>query len=275
MTIAQALKKHSQIEADLLLGHVLNKSKEFLYTNPSTKLTVSQTKQFEQMAKKRESGVPAAYLLGYKHFYGLKFKVTKSVLIPRPETEWIVDKTLKLVAQKLYTHPRTTLKILDVGTGSGCIAISIAKTVSSKNVKVFASDISVSALKLAKENAGSNKAKVSFAKRNLLHGAKGKFDLIIANLPYVPLKEYSKRYNNLKHEPKLALTDGTNNFILITKLLNQVPKHMNQNGVLLLEVDPSAISIITKSAMSIKQINNIEVVRDINGLERFVILTWA
>lgn len=256
MTIAGALKKYSKIEADLLLGHVLKQSKEFLYMHGAQKLTAAQQKKFEAITTKRKDGVPAAYLLGYKYFYSLKFKVNRSVLIPRPETEWLVDETLKILKTK-----RSGAKVLDVGTGSGCIAISIAKNADPKKAKVFASDISAPALKVAMENAKANKVKITFAKRDLLQDVTGKFDIIIANLPYVPVSDYKKFYNNLKHEPKLALTDGYDDSRLIIKLVEQAERHLNTNGILLLEMDPKT----TKYLKGYKP----KIHKDIHGLNRF------
>lgn len=262
MTIAQALKKYSAIEADLLLGHVLKQSKEFLYLHDDKKLTSVQQNKFLGMTKKRQTGLPVAYLIGYKYFYGLKFKVNKDVLIPRPETEWIVDKTLQIIGKK-------PLSIIDVGTGSGCIAISLAKN---SKAKIFATDISNRALKVAKENAKINKVKIDFSKHNLLEGVKGKFDVIIANLPYVPVSEYKKFKKNLKFEPKLALTDGTNDFILIEKLLTQASGRLNSNGKILLEIDPLFAMPLKRIVKNLMPNKKCEVFKDLNKLDRYIFI---
>jgi release factor glutamine methyltransferase len=218
--------------------------------------------------------VPVAYILGYKYFYGLKFKVNRHVLIPRPETEWLVDKTLEIIDQKFKASPTKTLKILDVGTGSGCIPISIAANIAKKwtpkkvkiKVKIYGSDISHSALKVAQDNAKTQKVKVNLNQRDLLSGTTGKFDIIIANLPYVPQKDYEKYYDNLQHEPKLALTDGTDQFILIRKFLQQSKKNLAKNGYILLETDPVSTKII-KSIFAKAKFKE-----DIHGLIRYAII---
>jgi release factor glutamine methyltransferase len=263
MTIAEALKKYSDIEADLLLGHVLKQSKEFLYLESNTKLTPRQKSTFEALAKKRRSGIPAAYILGYKYFYGLKFKVNHNVLIPRPETEWLVEQSLRMIANKLKVNPHEKLKILDVGTGSGCIAISIAANTDYKNVKVSATDISSQALQVAKKNAEVQNVTVNFSTHDLLRGVKGKFDIIIANLPYVPIDEYQKFYQNLKFEPKLALTDRSNTSEIIQAFMKQVEPRLNSGGALLLELDPTSVIYISPYKPKI--------VKDHNGLDRFAI----
>ncbi len=261
MTISQALKKYKDIEADLLLGHVLKQPKEFLYMHGDTKLSLKAQKTFETLATKRRAGVPAAYIVGYKYFYGLKFKVNRNVLIPRPETEWLVAKGLQIINKKLKAGSFQKIKVLDVGTGSGCIAISIAKNIDLKKVQVFALDISASALRVAETNANDNGVKISFSKNDLLTGKKGKFDLIIANLPYVPYSDYKKFLSNLKFEPKIALTDGTEEFTVIQNFLQQYGRHLKPTGTLLLEFDPKTVHLLKD--------HKAKIYNDLHGLKRY------
>ncbi len=226
--------------------------------HPEKKLTALQQKKFTELATERKKGVPIAYLLGYKYFYGLKFKVTPDVLIPRPESEWLVGKVLDLC------RTMAKAKILDVGTGSGAIAVSIAKN---SKAKVSASDISSKALSVAKINAKANKVKVNFIKSDLLKSVADKFDIIIANLPYVPISDYKKLRENLKYEPKHALTDSTDEFNLIVEFISQLPNHLNPNGIALLEIDPKTIKV------KIPRIFHRQLIKDIRGLNRFLMLT--
>lgn len=240
MTIKEVLIKYRKSinpdETELLLSHLLSLPKEQLYINFNQTIHKKSLQKLDSLIKKRELGWPIAYLVGYKNFYGLRFNVNSNVLIPRPESEWLVDRTLELVKQKGKTGK--LMHILEIGTGSGCISISVAKNLKSKKVKIFATDISTKALKVAKENAKINKVKISFSKRNLFKDIKGNFDLIIANLPYVPAKDYRKFYNNLKYEPKLALIDRQKDFSLILKFLTQAPQHLKPKGIMLIEADP-------------------------------------
>lgn len=127
MDIRLVKKQYTDIEVDLLLSYILKKPKEFLYMHPKTKLTPIQSELLVKLAKRRRDGEPIAYIVGYKYFYGLKFKVNKHVLTPRPETEWLVERALARVQGLSSKKPeKSKISVLDMGTGSGCIAISLA-----------------------------------------------------------------------------------------------------------------------------------------------------
>ncbi|HMQ01512.1 MAG TPA: peptide chain release factor N(5)-glutamine methyltransferase [Candidatus Doudnabacteria bacterium] len=262
MTVAQALRNYHDIEIELLLGHALKQSKEFLYLHPNAKLSALQAKRLNSFARRRRAGVPIAYLLGTKNFYGLSFKVNRSTLIPRPETEWLVEHAIKLLAKKIGTP-----QVLDIGTGSGCIAISIAKNY--PKAKVFATDISEKALVVAKSNARAHRTQVKFTKQNLMTGDKKTYDIIIANLPYVPTADYKANFANLKYEPKSALVDSISNFAIYKKLLIQVPARLKLGGILLLEIDPTMKPLIIKWCKKNMPRAKIKFARDINKLWRY------
>lgn len=226
MTIKEALAKYHGFEIDLLLSEVLKKSREFLYMNPNYKLSSYQVSSLLRMVKRRQNGEPMAYILGYKDFCGLRFKVNRNVLIPRPETEAIIER-LKDLAHSIHSGQELKdcgreIKILDIGTGSGCIIISIANQLKNYGLRVtdcelFASDISKKALAVARENArihhqttplmtvikglplddrhqGAYKyshtseyesiCRIKFVQSNLLSKIKFVPDIIVANLPY-------------------------------------------------------------------------------------------
>src|ERR1051326_2631101 len=216
MIIKDLLKKYYkvEIELELLLAHVLKKPKEFLYLNPSFKLTIKQLSNLAKLVNRRLKGEPVAYILGYKDFYGLRFKVNRHVLIPRPETEWVVEK-ISNIQLPISKRP---IRILDLGTGSGAIIISIAKILTSPNPSLekegdgpilplrpghpfiawrkwggfkggasggyefIASDISKKALAVAKQNAKIHKAKIKFVHSDMLENIRMSPDIIIANL---------------------------------------------------------------------------------------------
>lgn len=263
MTIKQVLAKHQNPEIDLLLSAALNKPREFLYLCGETKITKKQHNNLTKFIGRRQKGEPMAYILGYKDFLGLRFKVNKHVLIPRPETEMIVDKVIK--ACKVY-KART---ILDVGTGSGCIAIAIAKQ--SRNYKVVASDVSLPALKTAKENARMHRARVKFVKSDLLKNIKGKFDIIAANLPYVPKEDYGFLIKDLRYEPSQAIFAAEKGLSIIKKFLNQLVNSgiCNPEALILLEFDPRQKLLLSKLIKKILPQSKAEFFKDLSRRWRF------
>jgi release factor glutamine methyltransferase len=276
MTIKQALKQTLSVEdADLLLAHILNKPKEFLILHPKTELNAAQEKTFGELCTRRTKGEPYAYITGFQHFCGLKFKVTPDVLIPRPETEWLVEQAKKDVEQRLGLMGKddhSSIKILDMGTGSGCIAISLAKQLEGQgNIKITAVDISPAALEVAKQNAGDHKVQIYFIQSDLFSALdkNTKYGLIIANLPYVSTDDYKKLKNNLSFEPKLALTDETNTWDLYKRFLEQSQNYLAPTGTLWIETDPGSINHLSST---LDQIPNItwQKYADLNDLDRYI-----
>lgn len=211
--------KTAHLDTEVLLGFVLKKEKSFLFSHPDFELNLSQKNNFAKLVKQRKAHRPIAYIIGFKEFYGLKFYVNQNILIPRPETEKLVDQVLEyannqLVVSKVEPSPIT---ILDIGTGSGCIAISIAKNIKIP-ARIIASDICKKALKIAQKNANLHYVDIKFIQSNLLENIKTKPDIIIANLPYITPKVYDKLTPDIKkYEPKKALLAKTRNYFY-TKL---------------------------------------------------------
>lgn len=263
MTISQALKTNNP-ETEILLGHAMRKTKEFLYTHPETKLTAKQLKTFKALVARRKKGEPVAYLLGYKDFFGLPFKVNQNTLVPRPETEWVVEHILN---QKLLKKT----SILDLGTGSGCIAISIKKN--APKLTVTASDISTKALLIAKQNARTHKTKVNLVHSDLLSNLSNKhFDIIIANLPY-GWSEWKSNSStdakSLKFEPQLALFTKEDGLYLYRLLLQQVSKLAKQPSTIYLELDPRQKIKLTKLIKTTLPKAKITFHKDLAGLWRY------
>lgn len=231
-------------EEEIVLAEILNKPKEFLITHPFIKLSAAQEKKFEKMRKELKSGVPLAYVIGYKWFFGNKFVVNKNVLIPRPETEQLVE---------LALHSAKTINpkiILDIGTGPGTIIISIAKALHDSKANFTAADISTQALETAKKNQKAllKKTRIKFVKSDLLKSF-GKLKnsanvLITANLPYLSKKELSEP--SIKKEPKLALLGGKNSHNLIEKLIIQISRLNLKNSAILLEINYNQGKILQK-----------------------------
>jgi len=283
MTIKQVLLKYHQIEIDLLLSNILGKTREFLYMNPETKLTIKQLNNLTKLIKRRLKGEPIAYILGYKDFYGLRFKVNRNVLIPRPETEVLVEKVLQLLLPERSRRLRVAdltlrqaqgskLRILDVGTGSGCIAISLSKNlkVKGKKIEIVASDISKKALSIAEYNAKKHKVKIDFIKSDLLSNVKFNPDIVVANLPYVPRRIYNLKFKNLKFEPKVALVDAKKDSDIYQRFLKQVVALPSLPKTVFLEIDPSQKLFLLQIVKKYLPKADIKFSKDFNSLWRFL-----
>lgn len=232
----------AKLDAELLLAHTLDVTRTWIISHAGDPFDNPHARHMANtLLTKRMHRMPVAYLTGMKEFYGRSFSVTPDVLIPRPETETLIDivKRLPLPA---------TPQIHDVGTGSGCIAITLALELSS--AKVSASDISSAALNIAEQNARALNAPVHFTESDLLtsHPPKSAFDLIVANLPYVD--ESWERSPETEHEPSIALFADDHGLALIYALLDQSVSRLKQAGYLLLETDPEQHEAIIKTGAS-------------------------
>ncbi len=222
----------SALETDILLSYVLRKPREFLLIHDEEEVTAADVEAFLELCKARAAGVPVAYLTHKREFFGLEFYVDNRVLIPRPETELVVEETLCVCKElhetkKRMFHPASEvppLHILDVGTGSGCIAISLAKNL--PNAQITAVDISDDALAVAHQNAKNHgvTSKITFLKSDLLADIPDpQFDIILANLPYIGTSETSLvSPETLQYEPHSALFSGETGFELYISLFTQI-----------------------------------------------------
>ncbi len=235
-------------EAQAILAHLLDVDRAWLITHPEYELTKTQYKKFQHLLKRRQKHEPFAYLFEKKEFYGKEFFVNKHVLIPRPDTETLIESALKLHAD---SNPQTPV-IWDIGTGSGAIAITLASRI--QNAVVLATDTSKRALTIAKKNAKTHDVikRITFVQQNLLqpnafrwlksHGSAEQL-LICANLPYLPTSDKKRLEPDItKYEPKSALYSGKDGLDLIKKLLGQIARHASEWGYqhisILLEYDP-------------------------------------
>ncbi len=253
-----------QLDAEVLLSFVLKKNKTFLYTYPEKKLSKPQTDKFKILIKQRAKNIPSAYLTKQKEFFGLNFYVDKRVLIPRPETEIIVEQASELI--KKYK-----LKSLaDIGTGSGCIAITLKKLF--PKLKVLASDISLPALAVAKKNARLNKVRIQFKKGDLLTPYKHlKIDILVANLPYLSQEIYNSA-KTIKHEPKTALFAKKQGLEYIENTIKQIVKLNIRAKFLLLEIDPSQSKKLKKKLNKLNY--QVTITKDLQKLDRTLTITY-
>jgi release factor glutamine methyltransferase len=229
------LKKNSEtasLDAQVLVSHVLRQSSAWVLAHPENTIPDSKVDKLERLAFRLEGGEPLPYVLGRWEFFGLDFLVTPDVLIPRPETELLVERALAW----LDRHPGQR-RAADIGTGSGCIGIALAANM--PDLQVMASDLSAEALKLAQKNAINN----GVAGRMVymccdLFPPELQFDLIVANLPYIPTQTLS-RLPIYGREPTMALDGGEDGLKLIRRLLNAAPERLAPGGYLLMELEES------------------------------------
>lgn len=232
----RALKKSShspELDSMLLLAYTLNTSKEFILSHTTNILSAKELKLFNELISRRARGEPIAYITGHKEFFGLDFIVTPDVLIPRPETEGLVELVLAYLPAT-YAPPPT---LIDIGTGSGCIAVTLAKE--RPGTRIIATDVSKKALAIARKNAQIHQTEkqIAFLHSDLLF-ALPSFDILIANLPYLTDKQISEN-PSLTYEPRTALAGGANGFALFKQLVYQIKKMPHPPEAIFLEIDPA------------------------------------
>ena len=220
----------------------------------------SESKRINDFVMQRLTGKPLWYIVGDTEFYGLKIKVDERALIPRPETEVLAETVIKSVEQGD--------KILDMCTGSGCIAIAVAKTCAEKEVQVTASDISDAAIMLAKENAALNKVKINFVVGDMFRNVKGKFNIIVCNPPYIKSGEIPSIQREVREfEPRVALDGGEDGLDFYRRIAAEIKPHMAKDGMLIMECGEGQ----TEAILALfKKREYAMVIKDLAGVDRFV-----
>lgn len=226
----------AELDAELLLAHTVSKERTKLYSESDLPLTRAQHLTFNDLLARRASHEPVAYLTGEREFYGLSLYVNRHVLIPRPETEILVELALKNLAQSNLKSP----KICDVGTGSGAIALAIAHN--HKKARLTAVDISETALSVARKNARHLRLlqRINFKRSDLLSLAGGPFDMLVANLPYLTNAQILELPKGIReYEPNIALAGGPDGLHVYETLLKQISQLKKPSLVVLCEIGPN------------------------------------
>ncbi|MCK4978951.1 MAG: peptide chain release factor N(5)-glutamine methyltransferase [Candidatus Delongbacteria bacterium] len=263
------LKKHEiadpRLNAEILISGALDMNRLDLYLQYDRIITEEELSQIRPLLKKSSTNEPVQYIQGEKEFYNVKIMVNKHTLIPRNDTEILVEEVINYLSDK-------NLRILDIGTGSGCIPIAIAKEC--PNNLFFASDISNEVLEIARKNAGLNdiSGKIKFYKWDLFKNcpSRSKNDVVISNPPYISLKEYEKLDSNVKdHEPRIALTDEGDGLSFYKRINEIIEKLLKPQGILFLEIG-------FDQAKEVKNIFNekfkdVKIVKDYGGNDRVFI----
>lgn len=263
-------KLSSRLEAELLLAHVLSVSRLYLLTWPEQPLTLETIKQVKKLVLHRKRGKPIAYLIGVKEFWSLPLKVNSSVLIPRPETEILVE---RLLTQ--FNDPESQIRVLELGTGSGAIALALAKE--RPHWEIIATDVSEAALRIAKRNAKSLQILSVkwmlgdwFKAISSLEPNKKLFDVIVSNPPYVAKSDAHLAKGDLRFEPKHALISGKTGLKAIEHIISKSGKYLLYGGWLMLEhgeTQAKALKLLFKEFKFI----NLKTYKDLAGANRLTV----
>ena len=259
--------ENPRLNAEHLLAHVLGRTRMDLYLEFERALGETELRPLRELVRRRGQGEPLQYLLGTVEFCGLVFAVDKRAMIPRPETEQLVE----LLQSKIKNRKS---RIVDVGTGSGVIALSLAAKF--PQAQVWAIDVSEEALALARENAAhlNLSDRVELLKSNLFQNLHERFDLIVANLPYISMQDRPSLAPEVLHDPEIALFGGERGDELIHKLIEQAPSRLRPSGLLALEVGLSQAEAIS-GLLTKKNYHDIESKNDYLGVKRFLFARYG
>jgi len=255
-------------EASLLLRELLRVSKAWLMAHPEAIVSPDQQRRYVSSVERRAAHEPAAYIIGHREFFGLDLEVGPSVLIPRPETEMLVELAID-ACERLLPAKGRDLVAADLGTGSGAVAIALA--VRRPAIRIVAVDASQAALEVAMRNAERHRVMrgIEFRIGDLLEGVDERLDLLVANLPYVPSDEVDRLMPEVgRYEPRAALDGGPDGTMLIQRAMEQARGIMEAPATLLFEIGEGQGMALSESARSLYPGADIRVIRDYTGLER-------
>ena len=272
------------LAAELLLLHVLGRDRKWIYSHPEEEISASDAERYFALVRRRAAGEPTQHLTGKQEFWGLEFEVTSDVLIPRPETEHVIEVALDRLAlrERRAGRPQKTdgagLLIADIGTGSGCIAIALAKELPAATF--VATDISAAALAVAHRNAARHSVseRVNFTECSLLDGLAGSpltthhsplpFDVIVSNPPYIGRREAATLMREVReHEPEVALYGGEEGYELYADLIAEAATHLKPGGILVLELGHNSLPAV-QPLLDASTWTNASVSNDLAGIPR-------
>lgn len=266
----------ARLAAELLLMHAIGRDRAWLYSHPEEEIAIESRELFLALVARRAEGVPTQHLTGRQEFWGLEFEVTPDVLIPRPETEHVIELALNRLRARVGAASGAlngeTLRIADVGTGSGCLAIALAKEL--PNARIFATDISAAALGVARRNAARHgvTTRIEFVECSLLNSFERStaqlFDLIVSNPPYVALSDAATLPREVRdHEPHAALFAGEFGLDLYAPLLNAAGNMLRPDGALVVELGYNSAAHV-RALLEKANWRDIAVANDLAGIAR-------
>ena len=258
-----------RMNAELLLLFTLGCDRAYLFAHPERELNAEEQSRYKEALDQRASGIPAQYIIGHQEFWGLDLIVTPAVLIPRPETEHVIETVLKLNDGGRASSPGSLLRIVDVGTGSGCIALALAKEL--PHAEIHATDISPAALEIARTNAARHQLEkhIRFRQTDLLQGFDhAAFDFVVSNPPYVGESEEDQvQLEVRKFEPRNAVFAGTTGVEVIERLIPQAHAALKPGGWLIIEISGT---IADRVKLLLNRWNQVEITNDLQGIPRVI-----
>jgi release factor glutamine methyltransferase len=272
--------ENPRLNAEQLLAHTLRLSRMDLYLEFERNLAENELGPLRDLVKRRGQGEPLQHLLGTVEFCGHTFAIDKRAMVPRPETEELVE----LLKSEVSLRPggayapvgsqRSDFRMIDVGTGSGVIALSLAAKF--PEAETYAIDISEDALSLARENAAQLRLseRVRFQKTDLLENLSERFDLMVANLPYISMQDRHLLAREVLHDPEVALFGGAGGDELVRKLIEQAPAHLEPGGLLALEIGLGQAEGLSDFLRQ-KNYHDIELKKDYSGISRFLLARYG
>jgi release factor glutamine methyltransferase len=254
-----------RLNIEHLLADALGKRRIDLYLEFDRTLSEKDLAPLREKVQRRVDGEPLQYLLGSWDFFGRAFRTDERALIPRPETEILVEIALKVIR----TQPSSRNRLLDIGTGSGVLAITLA--LECPSLSVVGSDVSPQALNLARENAEAHglERRIEWIESDLLESVTGPFDFLVANLPYIPTAELPKLASEVQRDPQLALDGGSDGLAVIRRLVQDAPKVLTGGAFVILEVGFDQADQVA-DLMRAQKFRDISVENDYQGVRRFV-----
>ena len=256
-----------RLNAERLLMFTLGCDRAYLYAHPERKLSVDEQHRYDHALGERERGVPTQYITGHQEFWGMDFIVSPAVLIPRPETEHVIETVLELVGVGRALLPADSLRIVDVGTGSGCIALALAKEL--PRAEIHATEISPAALEIARANAARHQleARIHFHQTDLLQGLeRGGFDFVVSNPPYVGESEEDHvQLEVRKYEPRNAVFAGATGLEAIERLIPQARETLKAEGWLVMEIGGTMAGRVSEL---LADWSDVRISNDLQGIPR-------
>jgi release factor glutamine methyltransferase len=274
--LATAGITNARLDAEVLLSHIIGKDRVWLITHRDDALDGRDQRDFDEALRRRAKREPLQYLIGNQEFWGLEFKVTPDVLIPRPETELIIEAALAIVQDR-----NQQARIVDLCTGSGCIAVSLAKELTSAHV--IATDASERALAVARENARYHGVadRIRYLEGDLFCpleelDIRGRVDIMVSNPPYVRAGDLPALQPEVKdYEPLMALIAGPEGTEMAKRIIKTAPEYLKKNGALIMEMGLGQAEALTRMAEATGAYTRPEILKDLAGIERVIVAKKA